>query len=65
MTNAAQEDVFHASCLAPRSGATVRTLAELEVATLALMHGPAYTGDCKAALLALADDFDRRITVAR
>jgi flavorubredoxin len=55
------EDVFHYSCLAPHSGATVRKLAELDVDTLAVMHGPAYTGDCKAALLALADDFDRRI----
>ena len=25
------------------------------------MHGPAFTGDCRAALLDLADDFDRRI----
>ena len=32
--------------------------------TLALMHGPAYTGDCKQALLELADDFDRRIAAA-
>ena len=47
--------------LHPASGAVVRRLAELPVDTLALMHGPAFTGDCHAALLALADDFDRRI----
>lgn len=47
--------------LHPSSGAVVRRLAELEVDTLALMHGPAFTGDCRAALLDLADDFDRRI----
>jgi hypothetical protein len=57
----AGEDLFGASSLAPSSGATVRRLAALDVATLALMHGPAYTGDCSAALLDLADDYDRRV----
>jgi flavorubredoxin len=47
--------------LHPSSGAIVRRLAELDIETLALMHGPAFTGDCRAALLDLADDFDRRI----
>lgn len=61
---AAAEDVFHASALTPTSGSTVRRLAELEVDTLALMHGPAYAGDCRAALLALADDLDRRVAAA-
>ena len=56
----AGEDLFRASSLAPASGPTVRRLAELEIDTLALMHGPAFTGDCRAALLALADDYDRR-----
>ncbi len=46
--------------LHPSSGATIRRLAELDVATLALMHGPAFSGDCRGALLELADDFDRR-----
>ena len=46
--------------LHPASGATIRRLAELDVATLALMHGPAFAGDCGAALLDLADDFDKR-----
>lgn len=46
--------------LHPASGTTVRRLAELDVATLALMHGPAFSGDCRGALLDLADDFDRR-----
>lgn len=40
----------------------IRTLAELPVDTLALMHGPTFTGDCRAALLDLADDFDRRVS---
>jgi flavorubredoxin len=60
----AAEDLFHYSSLAPTSGATVRRLADLDIATLGLMHGPAFTGDCRAALLDLADDFDKRIAEA-
>ena len=60
----AGEDMFHSSSLAPTSGATVRRLAELDVATLALMHGPAFTGDCHTALHELADDYDKRIATA-
>jgi flavorubredoxin len=60
----ASEDLYHYSSLAPHSGNTVRKLADLDITTLAVMHGPAYTGDCKAALLALADDYDRRIAAA-
>jgi flavorubredoxin len=58
----AGEDLFRASSLSPASGATLRRLAELDIDTLALMHGPAYTGDCQAALLDLANDYDRRLT---
>jgi flavorubredoxin len=47
--------------LHPSSGAIIRRLAELDVETLALMHGPAFTGDCRTALMDLAGDFDRRI----
>lgn len=57
----AAEDMFHSCSLAPNSASTVRRLADLDVATLALMHGPVFAGDCRAALLDLADDFDRRI----
>ena len=60
----AAEDIFSASSLAPHSSATVRRLADLDITTLALMHGPAFTGDCRTALLDLADDFDRRIATA-
>jgi len=60
----AGEDLFQASSLAPASGATVRRLADLGIDTLALMHGPTYTGDCRGALLDLADDFDKRIAGA-
>jgi flavorubredoxin len=60
----AGEDMFHSSSLAPTSGPTVRRLAELDVATLALMHGPAFTGDCHTALHDLAADYDKRIATA-
>lgn len=40
-------------------------LAALDIETLALMHGPAFTGDCRAALADLAADFDRRIAARR
>jgi flavorubredoxin len=60
----AAEDIFSASSLAPSSGATVRRLADLDVDRLALMHGPTFGGDCRAALLNLADDYDKRIAAA-
>lgn len=60
----AAEDVFGATCVTPRTGAMIRELAELRPSTLALMHGPAFTGDCVAALHDLADDCDRRLADA-
>jgi len=56
------EDMFHASCLAPSTPSTVRQLAVLAPKTLALMHGSSFQGDCSAALNALADDYEERIT---
>lgn len=47
--------------LHPSGPALIRKLTELDVATLALMHGPAFSGDCRGALLELAVDFERRI----
>jgi len=40
-------------------------LAKLAPRTLALMHGPSFSGDGAAALRALADDYDRRMQAAR
>ena len=60
----AAEDDFRSCSLAPESGAIVRALAERDVGALALMHGPVFTGDCRRALLDLADDFDRRTAAA-
>jgi flavorubredoxin len=58
------ENIFRSSSLAPSSGATLRRLADLDVATLALMHGPTFSGDCREALLDLADDYDERIATS-
>lgn len=57
----AGEDMAGYSALNPAMGATLRKLAELKPRTLALMHGPAFTGDGAAALTALAEDYDRRL----
>lgn len=58
------EDAFRATCLTPATGPTIRRLADLKPRTLALMHGSSFTGDGQAALLALADDYDRRLAMA-
>ena len=55
------EDMFRFSSLNPGMGATIRRLAELSPRTLALMHGPSFSGDAAAALRALGDDYDSRI----
>ena len=57
----ATEDLIRFSSLHPSTGRTIRRLAELAPRTLALMHGPTFTGDGAAALRALAQDYDRRI----
>jgi len=60
----AAEDMFRFSSLNPGMGKTIRQLAKLEPRTLALMHGPSFTGDGSGALNALADDYDRRVREA-
>ena len=58
------EDLFGATCLTPSTGTTLRRLAGLGSTTLALMHGPAFTGDNQEALRALAADYDHRLESA-
>jgi flavorubredoxin len=58
------EDLFRYSALNPGMGATIRRLAGLAPRRLALMHGPSFEGDGRAALFALADDYDRRAAAA-
>ena len=60
----AAEDIFHYSALNPNMGATIRLLAGLAPRTLALMHGPSFTGDGAASLRALADSYDHRLRAA-
>ncbi len=56
------EDILKYSCLSLGMGATIRSLSKLAPHTLALMHGPSFMGDGAAALRALADDYDRRVS---
>jgi flavorubredoxin len=54
----AAEAMFHATSLAPRTGATLRALGDLEPTTLAIMHGPSFRGDGRQALQDLAAAYD-------
>ena len=58
------EDMFGSTCLTPSTAPTIRRLAGFEPKTLAIMHGSSYNGDGAKALLALADDYERRLTSA-
>ena len=57
----AAEDMFHPTCFTPATATTIRQLAALEPATLAIMHGSSFDGDCAEELSALADDCERRM----
>jgi flavorubredoxin len=61
----AAEDVFGASCLTADTAPTMRRLADLSPATLGLMHGPAYTGDCGRALRDLAGAYEERFIASQ
>jgi hypothetical protein len=56
------EDMFGGTALTTSTASTIRGLADLEPRTLALMHGPAYAGDGRQALLDLADAYEARFT---
>jgi flavorubredoxin len=58
------EDAFAYSSLAPSSASTVERLADLKPTTLALMHGPTYTGAADVWLRDLAQDYRRRSDLA-
>ncbi|HXS23411.1 MAG TPA: hypothetical protein VN719_04225 [Gemmatimonadales bacterium] len=57
----ALEDMMSATSLTPRTAPTIRRLADARPSTLALMHGPSYSGDAASALLALADHYQTRL----
>ncbi len=56
------EDMFVATCLTPNTAPTMRRLADLGPTTIAVMHGSSFSGDGAAALHALADDYEARLT---
>jgi len=56
----AAEDAFQATSITGATAPTIRGLAEHSPKTLALMHGPAFNGDCNAALHGLADNYAAR-----
>jgi flavorubredoxin len=58
----ATENMFGASCITPQSAPTVRRLAALNPSTLAIMHGSSYSGKSSDALVALAQDFEHRLS---
>ncbi len=58
----AAEDLFRYSSLAPGMGGAIRALTTLAPRRLALMHGPTFEGDGAAALHALADEYERRVS---
>jgi flavorubredoxin len=60
----AAEDRFHATALTPDTAPTIRRLGADPPSTLALMHGPAFSGDTVAALNELADSYDQRLNAA-
>ena len=51
----------HQTALTPFTAPTIRKLAQLDPATLAIMHGSAFAGDCQEALTALADGYEERL----
>jgi flavorubredoxin len=60
----AAEQMFHATCLAPHTGTTLRQLGDLSPTTLAIMHGASFRGDGKAALYDLAAVYEELIAGA-
>ena len=55
----AAEAMFHATCLAPQTGRTLRALGDLNPTTLAIMHGASFSGDGRQALYDLATVYDK------
>jgi flavorubredoxin len=60
----AAEDIFRASSMAPHTASTLRSLGDLNPTTLALMHGPSFSGDGKQAFYDLAAAYEQFATAA-
>jgi flavorubredoxin len=59
----ASEDMFGATSLGPYTAPTIRRLAALAPATLAVMHGASFHGDGGAVLNRLADRYEQMLRV--
>jgi len=55
----AAEEAAHASALTPQTAPTLRMLAALSPARLAVMHGSSFQGDCAGQLSRLADYYEK------
>jgi flavorubredoxin len=60
----AHDQCLHGTALTPATAPTLRRLAERQPEILALMHGPAFTGDTGTALTELASWFDEQFASA-
>lgn len=58
------EEMFLASSLTPALAPTIRRLADLQPATMAIMHGSSYSGDCAGTMNRLADYYADRVAAA-
>jgi flavorubredoxin len=54
----AGEEMFHSTSIGPATAPTIRRLAELHPARLALMHGSSFEGDATEQLERLADEYE-------
>ena len=55
----AAEEAFQATALTPQTASTIRMLAALSPARLAVMHGSSFRGDCAGQLSRLADYYEK------
>ena len=55
------EEMFKFTSLGPATAPTIRKLADLAPRTLALMHGPSFSGDAAGAVRSLADFYEERL----
>jgi flavorubredoxin len=60
----AAEEIFRGSSMAPHTAATLRSLGDLNPTTLALMHGPSFSGDGKRAFYDLAAAYEQLAVAA-
>lgn len=57
------EDAFHQTSMGPDLVPTLHRLADLKPATLAVMHGPSFTGDGPGQLRSLAASYEDRLAL--